>query len=157
MASKRGVVLLNVLILLLVMVFVAGTMLQLAMGRTETVAVHRQSWDAKQITESVRTMLESCLWDQLYPNPPNPALKTCACPGCYSGFTGWNKTVCPAAPAVTAGCTGWQTTAVLEPLSPGLYYNVSACWCDPGSAVHGAMAIECGPGSSCGGCGCPTP
>jgi hypothetical protein len=149
--NSRGIVLLNVIIMLLVMVFVAGAMIQMSLGRTANVARHRTSVDTRAVAQSVRVMIEACL---------NGAAWSASPPSCSTGgipFSGWTSATC--SDGLGTSCSGVQTTLTMSPVATsisggmGLNYKFTACWCPPtGATQDSPLIITCVPGPAPSGC-----
>jgi hypothetical protein len=150
--NSRGIVLINVIMLLLVMVFVAGAMIQMSLSRSFMVARHRESMDGKSIISSVRTMLEACVAGQTFP-------PSTACPSPFGAWVNGGTCIDPATGSTL--CNGGNetgTTAAWTPVSGGPTYTVSVCWCNPsGGSNPGRMILTCSGAAAApcyGGCGC---
>jgi hypothetical protein len=148
--NSRGVVLINVILLLMVMVFIAGAMIQMSLGRTAAVARHRTSVDTRSLAQSVRAMIEACLAGKAWSATP---------PTC-TGFSGWSSSACPndLVANACAPATGVKATITMNPVSAGsgglgLNYAFTVCWCPPtGATQDSPLIITCGPGAAPSGC-----
>lgn len=126
---SRGIVLINVLILLLVLLMVTKAMMELSFGRQFQAAQHKRSWAARMINEEVYVALQSCLRDETWTSASGA---TCAiAPGGNLQMTGFNQTC-------GAGCKKLDGSAT--PISGGKTYNFSVEW---ESGSDGVMRINC--------------
>ena len=118
--NSRGLVLVNTVILLLIMVFVSGAMLQMALGRTAQVARFRSGTEGKRQAESMNRIIEACLTDMW----DGHSMLAAPCPG---GNTGVWKVPAWSVNTPRTGCYTNTGAAVWD--QAGRRYDFTAVWC----------------------------
>lgn len=136
--NAKGVVLLNVLLLLLVMLFVAGGMLQLALGRAQLVAKHRSGASAEEMSNAVQAIISACLANWSIPELANCSpFPSCTVAGAALPWA------CISA-AVMGGGNGVASTTISMNSASGQTYMFSVVITSPASGSGSAtMQVTC--------------